>query len=352
LTTATVDHVRRLPKVELHCHVEGSARATTVAELAARNGVPLPAGDPAELFRFTDLNQFLSIYEIFCRTLVSADDFSRIAYEALEDGAAAGVRYREMFFSPGFVLKLGVPIETVWSGISRGVADAETDFAIRCRLILDVDEPSGPGHAMEMVEFAAAQDRDRLVGVGADSVERGIDHRVFAPAFAEAARRGLRRTMHAGEDGPADNIRVAIEDLGCERIDHGFRLLDDPELTRRVIDRCIPLTVCPISNVVIANVIPDVAHHPIVRQRALGVLVSVNSDDPGMMGTDIADDYQAVHESFGWDLETMEQLGLDAIDASWAPEDEKATLRTAFASEHARLRADHALPRDEGAAGP
>ena len=105
MTAATVDHIRRLPKVELHCHVEGSARATTVAELAARNGVTLPAGDPGELFRFTDLNQFLSIYEIVCRSLVSADDFSRIAYEALEDGARAGVRYREMFFSPGFVLK-------------------------------------------------------------------------------------------------------------------------------------------------------------------------------------------------------------------------------------------------------
>ena len=131
---------------------------------------------------------------------------------------------------------LTFPILADFGTLDPAVADAETDFGIRCRLILDVDKPSGPGHAMEMVEFAAAQDRDRLVGVGGDSVERDIDHRVFAPAFAEAARRGLRRTMHAGEDGPADNIRVAIEDLGCERIDHGFRLLDDPDLTRRVID--------------------------------------------------------------------------------------------------------------------
>ena len=147
--------------------------------------------------------------------------------------------------------------------------------------------------------------------------------------------------MHAGEDGPADNIRVAIEVLGCERIDHGFRLLDDPELTARVVDRRIPLTVCPISNVVIAHVIPDVAHHPIVRQRALGVLVSVNSDDPGMMGTDVADDYQAVQEAFGWDLESMEQLGLDAIDASWAPEDEKSELRARFEREFATLRTEY-----------
>ena len=240
MTTATVDHVRRLPKVELHCHLEGSARAATVAELARANGVALPVEDPADLFHFTDLEQFLEVYAIVCASLVTADDFRRITYEALEDGARAGVRYREMFFSPGFVLRLGVPIATVWTGIEAGLADAEVDLDLRCRMILDVDKPSGAAHAADMVAFAAAQDRDRLVGVGGDSTERGIDHRAFAPAFAEAARLGLRRTMHAGEDGPAANIRVCLEDLGCERIDHGFRLLDDETLTDRVVTDQVP----------------------------------------------------------------------------------------------------------------
>jgi adenosine deaminase len=349
ITTATTDHLRRLPKVELHCHVEGAARASTIADLAKQNDVPLPVADPAELFRFTDLNQFLSIYDVICRSLVRADDFRRITYEALEDGTRAGVRYREMFFSPGFVLKLGVPIETVWEGIARGVADAEADLGIRCRMILDVDKPSGPAHALEMVEFASRQDRDRLVGVGGDSVERGIDHRAFAPAFALAGRENLHRTFHAGEDGPAENIRIALDDLGCERIDHGFRLLDDAELTQRVVDERIPLTVCPISNVVIANVVPDVAHHPIVRQRERGVLVTVNSDDPGMMQSDIGDDYSAVQDAFGWDLDTMEQLSLDAIDASWAPADEKARMRGEFVSDFEALRAEYGVePRRRG----
>jgi len=344
VTTVTTDHVRRLPKVELHCHLEGSARAATIADLARATGVDLPVGDPADLFTFTDLNQFLSVYEIVCRSLVTVEDFHRIAYEALEDGASAGVRYREMFFSPGFVLKLGVDLDTVWAGITAGIADGQVDFDIRCRMILDVDKPSGPGHALEMVEFAGAQDRDRLIGVGGDSVERGVDHAAFAPAFAEAARLGLRRTLHAGEDGPADHIRIAIDELGCERIDHGFHLLDDPELASRVADARVPLTVCPISNVVIANVVPDVAHHPLARMRAAGVLATVNSDDPGMMGTDIRDDYQSVHEAFGWDLEEMEQLSLDGIEASWAPDDEKAALRTRFATELDGLRAEHGLP--------
>ena len=168
-----------------------------------------------------------------------------------------------MFFSPGFVIRLGVPVETVWEGIKAGVLDARRDLDINCRMILDFDKPTGPAHAMEMAAFAGSEpDRDLLIGMGADSVERDIDHAAFAAAFTEAARYGLRRTIHAGEDGPADNIAIAIHELGCERIDHGFRLLDDPALTAEIVERQIPLDVCPTSNVVIANVVPSVAEHP------------------------------------------------------------------------------------------
>jgi adenosine deaminase len=334
----TAEHLRRLPKAELHCHVEGAARASTIAELARRNGVALPVDDPAELFAFTDLNQFLGIYDVICQSLVTADDFHRIAYEACEDGVAAGVRYREMFFSPGFVMKLGVALPTVWDGLSAGVRDANADLDITCRLILDVEKPSGPAHAEEVVAFAAAQDRELLLGVGGDSVERGIDHRAFAAAFEAARRAGLRRTMHAGEDGPAEHIRIALDDLGCERIDHGFRLLDDPELTARVVDEGIPLTTCPTSNVVIANVVPDVASHPVDAMRRAGVHVTINSDDPGMMRFDVADEYVAVADAFGYDLDAMEGLSLAAVEASWASPEEKAALRDRFAREFAELR--------------
>jgi adenosine deaminase len=343
VTAATADHVRRLPKVELHCHVEGSARAETVAELAKAHGVQFPVDDPKDLYDFKDLNHFLEIYGIICQSLQTADDFSRITYEALEDAVAAGVRYREMFFSPWFVMVLGVPVQTVWEGVSAGVAAAHADLDIKCRLILDVDKPQGAAHAMEMVEFAATKDRDLLIGVGGDDVERDIDHHQFAPAFQEAARLGLRRTFHAGEDGPAENIRIALDEMGCERIDHGFRLLDDPELTKRVVDERIPLTVCPTSNVVIANVVPDVASHPYSRQRERGVLATLNSDDPGMMRFDVADEYVAVHEAFGYDLETMEQISLDGIEASFAPDDEKKALRARFVGEFDQLRAEHGL---------
>lgn len=343
MTHAPAALLRRLPKVELHCHVEGAARAATILELAARYGVDLPSTEPDELFAFTDLNQFLSIYDIICASLRTADDFHRIAYEACEDGVAAGVRYREMFFSPGFVIKLGVPVETVWAGVSAGVADANHDLDIECRLVLDFDKPTGPGHALEMVDFAASCDRQLLLGIGADSVERGIDHRCFAAAFAAARDAGLHRTIHAGEDGPAENIAISVRELGCERIDHGFRLLDDEQLTAEVADRRIPLTVCPTSNVVIANVVPDVASHPLDEMRRRGVLATVNSDDPGMMRFDVADEYVAVAAAFGYSLEQMEQISLDGIEASWMPDDDKVRTASGFRAEFDSLRAEFGL---------
>lgn len=349
MTKADPEHLRRLPKVELHCHLEGSARAPTIRDLAAKNRVAFPVDDPADLFKFSSLNQFLHIYDVVCRSLVTADDFHRITYEALEDAVNAGVRYREMFFSPGFVIRLGVLAPTVWTGIKAGLLDARRDLDVQCRMILDFDKPSGPSHAMEMAEFAGSEpDRDLLVGMGADSVERGVDHRAFATAFRESAKFGLRRTMHAGEDGPADNIGIAIHECGCERIDHGFRLLDDKELTDEIIERRIPITACPTSNVVIANVVPNVAAHPFERQRDLGVLVTLNSDDPGMMRFDVADEYVAVAEAFGYELEDMEAISLAGIDSCWAPEDEKKLLRERFQGEFDELRLERRLPARTG----
>lgn len=348
MTTATEEHVRRLPKVELHCHIEGASRAGTIKELADANGVTFPVDDPADLYHFTDLNQFLDIYGVVCASLQTADDFHRITYECLQDAVEAGVRYREMFFSPGFVIKLGVPVSTVWAGVSAAVLDARADLDIGCRMILDFDKPSGAGHAEEMADFAGAQDRDLLIGMGADSVER-VDHRPFAAAYEAAGRHGLKRTMHAGEDGPSDNIAIAVREFGCDRVDHGFRLLDDPELTAEIVERQIPLTVCPTSNVMIANVVPDVASHPYARQREFGVLATVNSDDPGMMRFDIADEYAAVAGAFDYSLEEMEAISLDGITASWAPDDEKAALWTRFEAEFDQLRAAYGLPARNGA---
>jgi adenosine deaminase len=328
---------RRLPKVELHCHLEGSARPSTVVELARRNGVKLPVDDPTELFHFSNLTEFLDVYWIVCSSLRTADDLRRITYESLQDASASGVRYREMFFSPGFLIRNDVTLDSIWAGIRAGLADAHADLDIRCRMILDVDKGADPAAATELVTFAAEQDRDELIGIGGDNTERGVDHRAFAPPFELAARKGLRRTMHAGEDGPSENIAISLEALGCERIDHGVRLIDDPALLARVARDRIPLTVCPLSNVLLTGTVPNVATHPFAAQRQAGVLVTINSDDPGISGTTIADDYEEIAHAFGYDMTTMAAISVDGIEASWAPEEEKLALRRRFEIEIAAL---------------
>lgn len=338
MTVATM--ARKLPKVELHCHLEGSVRATTLAELARANGIVLPVDDPNELYSFTDLTEFLAVYSIICASFKTADDFRRITYEALEDGAASGVRYREMFWSPGFIIPYGVSLDTMWQGIRAGLAEARTDLDIRCRMILDVDKGSHGSAAVELVEFAAAQDRDELIGIGGDNTERGVDHHIFADAFELAARSGLQRTMHAGEDGPAANIAISLDVLGCQRIDHGVHLMDDAALTARVAADRIPLTVCPLSNLILTGTVPSVAEHPFAAQRAAGVLVTINSDDPTMSRTTIEDDYEQIADAFGYDFDTMAQIALDGIEASWAPDDEQRDLTRRFEAEIAALAPD------------
>jgi adenosine deaminase len=340
---AADDHVRALPKVELHVHVEGAAPAATVAELAARHGVDLGVDDPAELYHYRDLADFLRVFDLVCGCLRDAADLHRVTYEALSVAAAAGVRYREMFFSPTFLLRHGVDLRTIWDGINAGVHDAESDHGIVCRMILDVDKPSGAAAADELVDFAAGCDRDVLVGVGGDGGERGVDLPSFAGPFGRARRLGLRTTMHLGEEGPAGDIRIGLDTIGVERVDHGVSLRDDPALLRRVATEQIPLTVCPTSNVAI-GIVTAVAEHPVLDLRDRGVLVTLNSDNAAMFGVDVTDEYIRVRDAFGCGLDELERFSFAGIEASWCDDAEKAHRRAEFAIAMDRLRADRGLP--------
>ena len=339
----TDDHVRALPKVELHVHVEGAAPPHTIAELARRNGVDLGVDDPADLYRYDDLAAFLRVYDVVCRSLQHADDIHRVTYEALAIAAAAGVRYREMFFSPTFLLRHGVAFDTIWSGIAAGIRDAATDHAIVCRMILDVDKPSGAGAAADLVDAAARCDRDVLIGIGGDAGERGVDLHSLAEPFQRARQLGFRTTMHLGEEGPADDIRAGIEIVGVERVDHGFSLLDDPELVADVAGSGVAFTVCPTSNRRI-GLVDSVASHPVIRMRDAGVLVTLNSDNAAMFDIDLADEYINVRDAFGCSLDELEDFSLAAIAASWADETTKREMHDDFVAEMADLRIAHGVP--------
>jgi adenosine deaminase len=344
---ATDEHVRALPKVELHVHVEGAAPPATVAELARQNGVDLGVDDPDTLYEFADLTDFIRVYDLVCRCLRTADDFQRVTYEALAPAAAAGVVYREMFFSPTFALRHGVPFPAIWDGIVAGVADAAIDYGIVCRMILDVDKPNGPAAAAELIELAATCDRDLLIGIGGDAGERGVDLASFAAPFARARQHGFRTTMHLGEEGPVDDIRIGVDVVGVERIDHGFSLLDDAALTRRVADTGIPVTACPTSNRRI-GLIETIADHPLLAMRDAGVLVTVNSDNAAMFRIDLADELTIVRDAFGCSLEDLEGLALAGVDASWLDEVSRRRYRRDFVAAMDRLRDERGLPSRAG----
>jgi adenosine deaminase len=333
VTTTPYD---RIPKVELHCHVEGTVRPTTVLELAAKAGRPLPVRDPAELYRYDSLDSFLAVFWLVQETLVSPGDWARIAYESLIDGAAHGLRYREMFFTPARHLDARQDLGEIVAGLSEGIEAAEAEASVRCMLIADIDRAYGPGPGLELVEQLGELRRsgaaERVIGIGADSTELGIDLAGFAPAFRAARRLGLRRTCHAGEAvgvGP-ENIAIALDALGAERIDHGVALIEDAALLARVARDRVPLTVCPTSNVVIANRFASLGEHPLLELREAGVLVTINTDDPAMMELDLGREYRDVAEAYELGLDEMGRMALEGIESTWLDEADRCSLASEF----------------------
>ncbi len=325
-----------VPKCELHCHLEGSIRASTAAELAARHGIDLGVPDPDNLYAYDDLAGFLKALGVVNSVLLEAADFERVVHEATEDGVRAGVRHREMFFTPGYHVVRGVSLDVLWEGIVAGIAAAETDFGVTCRMVIDIRRSLGVAHAKEVAAWAAEQRSEYLVAMGADDVESTIDHSIFIDAFAAAKAAGLHRCLHAGEEGPVDTIRFGVERLGIERIDHGMRLFDDPELARRVIAERIPITACPTSNVQI-GICPDIPSHPVGRQLKEGALVTVNADDPAAFQIDVATEFAAVVAGHGLGVEGLRMLSLNSVEASFLDAPDKARLRAKFSAECERI---------------
>jgi len=335
-TRLRLEEVDRLPKVELHCHVEGTVRPATVVELARRNGRPLPVDDPTELYHYDSLDSFLSVFWLVQEMLVEPDDWARIAYESLVDAAAHGLRYREMFFTPARHLAAGQDLAGIVAGLSDGIASAETETGVRCRLIGAMDRSYGPAAGLELVGALArlrrAGQAELVIGIGADSTELGVDMRSFAPAFEAARQAGFRRTCHAGEAtgvGP-ENIRIALDVLGAQRIDHGVAIVEDPDLIRRMAEERIPLTVCPASNIVIANRFASLAEHPFRAMREAGLLLTVNTDDPAMMSWDLGREYQALGEAQGFDLAELGRIAVEGIESTWLDASEQASLVREF----------------------
>jgi adenosine deaminase len=339
---AAADVYDAIPKVELHCHVEGTVRPSTVVELARKNCRSLRSEDPTELYRYTSLNSFLAIFWLVQELLVDRDDWARAAYESIVDAAPHGLRYREMFFTPARHLAAGQDLAEIVAGLTEGIERAEMETGARCMLICDIDRAYGGAAGLELVqrlaELRRAGQAERVIGLGMDSTERGIDPRAFAAAFRLAGAAGLRLTSHAGEDTGPENIATALDALGIERIDHGLAILEDAALARRVADERIPLDVCPNSNIVIANKYERLEEHPFRRMRQVGLLATLNTDDPAMTDLDLGKEYRTVARALDMPWSEIEEVALDGVEATWLDEGEKRSLLARFERELETIR--------------
>ncbi len=332
-------YIEAMPKVELHVHLEGSIRPSTLLTLARRNGITLPAEDLEGLrafYRFTDFDHFIRIYFTISQCLRTPEDFSLIAYEFGHDMARQNVRYAEVTFTPHTnVTNTGLPFEEILAALNDGRGQAWADFGVEMAWVLDIVRGVPESQKQVAAWAAAAQDRG-VVGLGLGGTERGNPPEDYAEAFALAHEAGLHSVPHAGEVAGPESVWGALCTLGAERLGHGVRCIEDPALLETLRERQVPLEVCPTSNVRL-GVYPSYSEHPLRRLWDLGLYVTVNSDDPPMFNTDLVAEYQALVDHMGFRLAELERLSLAALWASFLPTSRKEALDRAFRAEFAEL---------------
>ena len=319
--------VRRLPKAELHLHIEGTLEPELMLALGARNGVHVPYADADEAraaYRFTDLRSFLNLYYRGMQVLLHEADFYELTAAYLRRVHRDGARHVEVFFDPQSHVLRGVPFDAVVAGIAAALADGEHELGLSSRLIMCFLRDESPSSAREVLHQALRY-RDLIVGVGLDSAEVGHPPRDFAQIFAEARAAGFVPVAHAGEEGPAAYVSEALDVLAVRRIDHGVRAIDDDALVARLRRDRVPLTMCPLSNLRL-RVVSDLAQHPLARLLRAGVAVTVNSDDPAYFGGYLVDNYVAIAAAL--ELETAELVALarNSITGSLLTEQRRASL--------------------------
>ncbi|MFD9504144.1 adenosine deaminase [Streptomyces sp. NPDC060035] len=317
-----------LPKAELHLHIEGTLEPELAFALAARNGVDLPCADTEELrtaYLFDDLQSFLDLYYALMAVLRTEDDFAELADAYLARAAAQGVRHAEIFFDPQAHTDRGVPIGTVIEGLGRALGRSEETHGISTQLIMCFLRDLSAESAMETLE-AAKPYLHRISAVGLDSAEAGHPPAKFREVYEAAGALGLRKVAHAGEEGPPAYIREALDVLGVERIDHGLRCMEDPDLVKRLAADRVPLTLCPLSNVRL-RAVDTLEDHPLPAMMAAGLLCTVNSDDPAYFGGYVGDTFHAVHEALGLDREQLRTLARNSFEAAFLDHDEERRAR-------------------------
>jgi adenine deaminase len=315
--------LRRLPKAELHLHIEGTLEPELMFALARRNRVTVPYASVdavRQAYVFSDLQSFLDIYYAGCAVLIEEQDFYDLAWAYLQRAAAQGVRHAEIFFDPQTHTSRGIPMAVVIGGLHRALVECPK-LGMSASLILCFLRHLSAESAMETLTQALPF-RDRIVAVGLDSSEVGHPPAEFQAVFDRARLEGLLTVAHAGEEGPPSYIWEALDLLDASRIDHGVRCLEDDRLVEWLVADQIPLTVCPLSNVKL-GVFPSLRHHSLRTMLERGLLVTVNSDDPAYFGGYIEENFQQATEALGLTREQVLRLARNSFRASFLPESDK-----------------------------
>jgi aminodeoxyfutalosine deaminase len=362
----TSDFLTRLPKAELHLHLEGSVDPLTLSQLSEKHHTPFPwasnrykplpnshrplsVEEAAALYNYTDFTGFLMAFKAVTERLRDPEDFELIAYRLVKKLAAQGCLHAEVFVSVGVIFWRGQEFDPLFEGLERGRIRGEKDFGVTLYWIFDAVRHFGPEEAEKVVATAirlrqapaagsAALPALRLVGhhssqhqassvigIGIGGDERLAAPELFAQVYAQAARAGLRLSVHAGETVGPPSIRGALDVLGAERLGHALGAAKDAELLTRLVDQQVPLELCLTSNLRTRCCV-ELAHHPLRRYFDAGALVTLNTDDPEMFQTTLVREYQLAQDVFGFTNNELRQLAANSFRASWLPEERKREL--------------------------
>lgn len=332
--------LKKIPKVDIHLHVVGALRTGTLRSLAGRYSVAL-LREQSRLYDFSDFYDFLDILRLSAAVLREREDFTRLAYEALEDGHRAGnLRHAEFLFNPQYFYPSGISYREIVDGLLDGIRAAAHDFGTSCLLVPSIDRQISPAAAMEILDHILAYRPDEVVGIGLDGPERSGPPELFHDVYRRAGAAGLKRTAHVCEDNqtleeaPPRHYATCCDVLGCDRLDHGYNLLADPSMIARARGDGLFFNTCSITSVT-RNLQRRLTS--IGKMIDHGLRVTINTDDPQMFKTDIDHCYAVLFEANSWDIERARAFSLDGVEASWLGDDQKRAMRHSFETEIAAL---------------
>jgi adenosine deaminase len=325
--------VNKIPKVELHLHLEGAIPLQTLFGLVQGKDLSINTLDDLQKrFTYTDFEHFIETWIWKNAFITDEKDFEDIVYQVLLNLNNQNVRYVEAFYSPSDFQAQGLSTQEITAYLIKGKQKAYSDCGIQCELIMDIVRGDGPDVGMQRLEEVTPYVGKGVIGIGLGGSEQKFPADPYAPVYKEAKDRGFRLTAHAGEAAGAPSIWAALEKLGCERIGHGLRAHEDPALLSLLKEKQIPLEMCVISNIR-TGVCESVDVHPVKDYFQQGLLVTINSDDPTMFDTCITREYMVLVEHLGFSVDDLRHISMNGITASFMSDKDKEVMMSHFERE-------------------